>query len=93
MLNNLFISYDLMSPGQNYDKIIEAIKYLGSWAKIHQSYWYVKSSYSAKEAADYISQYMDRNDKLLVLNSSTNDAYWYNLPQNVSEHIKTQWTL
>ena len=29
MANNLFISYDLNSPGQDYSKVIEAIKGLG----------------------------------------------------------------
>lgn len=30
MANNLFVSYDLHSPGQDYEKIADAIKSLGS---------------------------------------------------------------
>jgi hypothetical protein len=39
MANNLHVSYDLNSPGQNYEAVIERIKKLGSWAKIHYSFW------------------------------------------------------
>jgi hypothetical protein len=42
MANNLFISYDLYNPGQGYEAVIEEIKSLGGWAKVHQSCWYVK---------------------------------------------------
>lgn len=34
MANNLFVSYDLHSPGQDYDKVADAIKSLGAWAKV-----------------------------------------------------------
>ncbi len=38
MANNLFISYDLNSPDQSYSPVIDEIKSLSSWAKIHKSY-------------------------------------------------------
>ena len=38
MSNNLFISYDLYSPGQDYSAVIEGIKSLGGWAKVHKRY-------------------------------------------------------
>jgi hypothetical protein len=91
MANNLFISYDLITPGQNYDKVIEAIKSLGSWARVHKSFWYVNSEHSEKEAADHIWKVMDRNDKLIVVNASSNLAYWYNLDSVVSEFLQKQW--
>ena len=43
-MNNLFISYDLKNPGQNYDRVITAIKGLGSWAKVQYSLWFVSST-------------------------------------------------
>lgn len=33
-MNNLFISYDLKNPGQNYERVMNAIKGLGSWARV-----------------------------------------------------------
>ena len=67
MSNNLFISYDLNSPGQNYADVIVKIKSLGSWAKIQQSFWYVDSVYSAQEATDIVKAVMDRNDSVIVI--------------------------
>lgn len=47
-MNNLFISYDLKNPGQNYDRVITAIKGLGSWAKVQYSLWFVSSTYTCQ---------------------------------------------
>ena len=53
-MNNLFISYDLKDPGQNYDRVITAIEGLGSWAKVQYSLWFVSSAYASKEAAEIV---------------------------------------
>lgn len=91
MANNLHISYDLNSPGQNYDAVIEKIKSLGSWAKIHKSYWYVDCSLTAKQAADAVWSAMDSTDTLYVADTTNNDAAWFNLSDKVSSHIKNHW--
>jgi hypothetical protein len=91
MANNLFISYDLMSPGQKYDAVQNAIKQLGSWAKIHFSLFYVNSSYTAEQAAKHVKAAMDTNDKLIVIDTSSNNAYWYNLPDEVAQAIRANW--
>ena len=91
MANNLIISYDLYSPGQDYSAVIDAIKSLGSWAKIHKSVWYVNSSYSAEQAVDAVWTHMDRNDSLFVVDATNNDAAWQNLNDKVSAHLKDQW--
>ncbi|WP_428023326.1 hypothetical protein [Arcobacter sp.] len=90
-MNNLFISYDLNSPNQNYDVVIESIKELGNWAYINKSTWYVSSLLSAEEAAKKIHLKMDSNDNLIVINTSNNEAYWYNLSDEVSNHIQEFW--
>ncbi|WP_204377165.1 CRISPR-associated protein Cas2 [Xanthomonas nasturtii] len=91
MANNLIVSYDLYSPGQDYSKVIEAIKALGSWAKVHKSVWYVNSSYTATQAADKVWEAMDRNDSLFVVDATSNNAAWQNLSDEVSNHVKDQW--
>ncbi len=91
MANNLIVSYDLYNPGQDYSKVIEAIKALGSWAKVHKSVWYVNSSYTATQAADKVWATMDRNDSLFVVDATNNNAAWQNLSDEVSNHIKDQW--
>lgn len=91
MANNLFISYDLHKPGQDYDKIAEAIKALGNWAKVQYSFWYVSSILTASEASKKIWAVMDKNDSLIVIDATSNNASWHNLSPEVSEFIQTNW--
>lgn len=91
MSNNLIISYDLNSPGQDYSKVIDKIKTLGNWAKLQKSLWYVNSNLSSKEAASAVWAVMDNNDSLIVIDSTNNDANWYNLSPEVSSYIQEQW--
>lgn len=91
MANNLHISYDLYAPGQNYDAVISVIKTLGSWAKIHKSFWYVDSSYSAADAVAAIWAVCDSNDSVYVVNATNNDAAWRNIQKEVEDHIKEHW--
>ena len=91
MANNLFISYDLMQPGQGYEAVTEEIKKLGNWAKVNYSLWYVNSNLSASDAATKISTVMDNNDKLIVVDTTNNTAAWNNLSDEVANYIKDQW--
>ena len=50
MANNLFVTYDLIKT-KDYPAVHEAIKALGTWAKVTESNWYVNSIYSAQDAA------------------------------------------
>lgn len=92
MNNNLFISYDLNSPGQKYDAAIEVIKSLGSWAKVQKSCWYVKSNYSAAQAVEKIRIKIDKNDSLIVVDATNKTASWYGLSSEVAQFIQGQWT-
>lgn len=91
MASNLFISYDLYRPGQNYEQVAQSIKNLGAWAKIHQSFWYVKSTVGISDAGKRIWAVMDQNDKLIVIDTTNNSAVWYNLSEEVAKHIRDQW--
>ena len=90
-MNNLFISYDLKNPGQNYDRVIAAIKTLGSWAKVQYSLFYVSSVYSAKQAAEIVRRAQDANDTLIVIDTTANEAVWYGIDQEVSTFMQQNW--
>ena len=92
MANNLFVSYDLNAPNKDYERVFEAIKSLGSWAKVHKSVWYVNSLYSAEQANKKIRMAMDSNDSLIVIDVSNNTAAWNGISEVVSKHMKEQWT-
>ena len=91
MANNLFISYDLNTPGQDYQKVFEVIKSLGNWAKVQKSFWYVNSKYSATQAVDIVWKSMDKNDSLIVVDATNKNASWQNIDNEVSEYIKKFW--
>jgi len=67
MATNLFIAYDLMSPGQNYDDVRDRIKELGAWHQFQFSLFYVHTSHTAQSAYDYVHTALDGNDRLAVI--------------------------
>ncbi len=91
MANNLFISYDLNSPGKDYEAVIQRIKSLGNWAKVQKSFWYVNSTLTCAQAASQVWAVMDANDSLIVVDASNNEASWYNLSKEVEDYIKGKW--
>lgn len=91
MSNNLLISYDLNSSGQDYSSVIEEIKSLGNWAKVQKSYWYVNSTLTASEAYKRVWAKMDSNDSLFVVDATNNEAAWHNLSNEASDYIKSTW--
>ncbi|EKK0459678.1 hypothetical protein PJ764_002372 [Klebsiella oxytoca] len=90
MANNLFVTYDLIKT-KDYPAVHDAIKALGTWAKVTESNWYVNSIYSAQDAAKKVRAAMDSDDKLIVVDATNNSASWYNLPVAVENQIKDQW--
>jgi hypothetical protein len=91
MANNLHISYDLHEPGKNYNEVIAAVKGLGAWAKIHYSFWYVRSNLTAEQARDIVVRAMDANDSVYVVDSTNNNAAWKNISPEASEFIRGRW--
>lgn len=69
MAYNLFISYDLMPPGQNYEAVQDLIKKLGRWHKFQYSLFYVNTEYSPQDAFTHVSAALDRDDRLAVIDA------------------------
>lgn len=68
MDNKVFcISYDLSSPNRNYDGLINAIKSFGDWWHQTESVWFIASNNSAGEIRDFLMKFIDRDDKLFVI--------------------------
>lgn len=91
MANNIHISYDLYAPGQKYDLVIERIKSLGTWAKVHKSYWYLSTNLNAAQVCDAIWAVMDGNDSVYVVDATNNSAAWRNIDSTVEAFIKNHW--
>lgn len=70
MTSNLFIAYDLMSPGQNYDAVRDAIKALGKWHQFQFSLFYVNTPLTSQQVYNSVIAVMDKNDRLAVIDAS-----------------------
>lgn len=91
MASNLFIAYDLHAPGQSYKAVTDRIKELGDWHQFQLSLFYVHSKLSPAEAYAYISQAIDGNDKLAVIEANSGIvSNWDNPPIDAINAIWTQ---
>lgn len=88
---NFFISYDLIPPGQHYDKVQEAIKQCGNWAKIEYSLFYVSSQHTLVDITAHVWKAMDSNDKLIVIDTTHNSAETRNVSQEVVQYMRDHW--
>jgi hypothetical protein len=91
MANNLFISYDLMNPGQNYEKVAKAIVSLGTASKLLFSLWYVNSNFTAPQARDAVAAAADPNDKILVVDATNNTASSKNVDSAAWKIVLDNW--
>ena len=88
MLNNLLkfkamqkcyiILYDLRAPGRNYDGLYNAIKSYGTWGKITESTWAIVTDKDYVSIRNYLLQFIDENDRLMVIRSGQSAA-WNNI--------------
>lgn len=67
MAVNLFIAYDLMSPGQNYDAVRDRIRELGQHWQFQYSLFYVHTQLTPQQAYNHVAGALDGNDKLAII--------------------------
>ena len=75
------IMYDLCTPGRNYQQLYDAIKSYGIWGKITESTWAIVTTQTSEMVRDFLSNYLDKNDRLMVVLSGKNAA-WRNALAN-----------
>lgn len=86
MMKGYLIGYDLNKSGQNYATLIEEIKKLGNWWHCLDSTFIIISSSTAVAIRDHLQQYVDSNDKLLVVLLSR-EAAWAGLSEECSDWL------
>lgn len=69
-MTNLFISYDLMTPGKDYTAVQKAIKSLGPWEQLQYSLFYVHTAHTKEQAASIVWAAMDATDRLCVVDAN-----------------------
>lgn len=83
-----FVTYELREPGQRYNELIEKIKSYDGWAKLGESCFLIKAEEEATAIRDNLKMVLDSNDKVYV-GQTTTPAAWYNMPEQVSNWIKS----
>lgn len=69
MAYNLFVAYDLIPPGQQYERVRKEIMALGQWHQFQYSLFYVNTPLSPQEAYARVLGAMDFGDKLAVIDA------------------------
>lgn len=85
--NVYIVTYDLSTPGQNYEHLINLIKQESNWARLGESSYLVTSRSTAVELRDKYKVALDANDKLYVGIASA-PAAWTGYSNEVTEWIK-----
>lgn len=72
------ITYDLNKAGQNYEKVIQAIKNAstGVWCTFWKSSYLIKTNLTPQQITDKIKPHLDSNDTLLVIEVKQNYQGW-----------------
>ncbi len=70
MPHNLFIAYDLMQLGHNYEALRAAIKNLGQWHQFQLSLFYVHTDLTPHQAFASVAAVMDADDRLIVIDTT-----------------------
>ncbi|TKA00030.1 CRISPR-associated protein Cas2 [Bacillus thuringiensis] len=73
-MNSFLISYDLIAPSKDYEKITKKIETYPNPQRILESVWIVKSNKKAIEIIDDLKLATDSNDKLFVVELKRNAA-------------------
>ena len=80
-MKTYLISYDLVGTSEtaaDYGRLIAHIKSYPNWAKIHKSFWAIKTNTTAVEIRDALERVTDPNDRLFVA-EHRGDAAWQNV--------------
>jgi hypothetical protein len=61
------ISYDLRTPGQNYNHLYEKIKSAPDWCHAMDSLWFISTNESVETWSERLKSCMDKNDYLFLV--------------------------
>lgn len=77
MVRKYMIVYDLERRGEDYEPLLNALRKLGALHVLY-SKWVLRTNYTAVQLRDYLRQFIDANDLLLVV-GLTGEAAWTRL--------------
>lgn len=82
------VTYDLMSPGQDYTKLHEKLKTF-AFSKNFDSFWLIDTDKKASVIRDELKQLLDKNDKLFVIEVKEHWAT-LNIPEGMVNWLRSE---
>lgn len=64
-MQTFLVTYDLMSPGKDYQSLVSELQRLGG-QRVLLSVWTIQSSHAATDLRDHLAKFVDRNDRVFV---------------------------
>lgn len=83
-MGQYIVSYDLHQAGRDYPKLKKGIEDLGDVAKILESVWLVSHTSGAGAIRDYLKQFADGNDSIVVMELGRDWGTFNALPDGVA---------
>ncbi|GAA3691894.1 hypothetical protein GCM10022377_00310 [Zhihengliuella alba] len=84
-----WVNYDLNKTGQDYNKLIEYLKSHKAWARPLASSFFVKTSLTTGQLRNGITQHIDANDDVLVIEINGQRWATYGLSEKMGTWMKT----
>ena len=77
-MKKYMITYDLNTPGKNYDNVIDAIKAAsnGTWCSFWRSSFLICSKLTANEIFSVLEPHIDSNDSLFIVEVTAHYQGW-----------------
>lgn len=82
----IIVTYDLISPGKNYESLLSKLRAYETWAKLGGSAYLIGTKQDVVSVRDNLAQVLDKNDKLFV-SVCPPPAAWQGLPDDVGRWI------
>ena len=76
-MRKYMIVYDLEKRGEDYEPLLDALRKIGALHPLY-SKWVIRTNYTAVQLRDYLKQFIDAGDLLLVV-GLTGEAAWTKL--------------
>ncbi|TNB71599.1 SinR family protein [Arthrobacter sp. BB-1] len=87
-MKSIMVGYDLNKTGQNYDALIKRLKEYPTWWHHLDSTWLIRTECTAVQVRDELGKLLDGNDKLVVIEVTSNAAAWRGINQSGTDWIK-----
>lgn len=82
------VTYDLRTPGQQYDDLYGRIKQYAAWCHALESVWFVASKGTATQVRDELLRLIDSNDGLVVTSITKGNSAWTGLTDEIGKWLK-----